>query len=719
VSVFHTLIIGADFYFDNRLPSGGRYESLGGCVGDARLVEAMVEQRFQGHEKTSLAPPIRLLASNKGGKRPPEDEALWPTAENIRAAFAALIERVQPGDQVYIHYSGHGGRVLTIYPDLKGGGGVDEALVPIDIGGDALGSGTVPGRYIRDVELIGHLDKLVKKGGAGAPVTVTFTLDSCHSGGALRGTEIALRCATGGPSSLDTTQMSEAEAAAVRSNEAAEVYARTRSAMGGAPVHARWLPNAGDYVLLAACRDTESAIEAASGGAPRGGVMTAAFLEALRTLGEEQSWKTVYDHVLARVNSRFPSQTPQLLGQLDREVFGVRLRPLPPSVPVLAVDAAQRRVKVAVGLAMAVPRGAELGIYRPGTPDFSRDDAQVAIATVAEANATDSWATIEASDDVSEIVPGAPSILLSLPIRRKVELLHRDDLPAGIEASQRAALDAVATAISQRGRGFLEIRTGAQTPNYQVVVGPEGEYVICDATGRPFEYMSPAIHVDEHDGADRVVDRLLSLCRFHTACEMTSPPSQLDGQVTVELLRPPPDWSEGESTACKGTTPLSPIGDSYEVTSGEVVFIRVTNRSSADINVAALDLQCDWGIALIAPDKSRADAPYAVLGKGKAESFPVRVFVPDGFPDTPDVWKVFAAVGHVDFKWLEQPAIHEPPRGKAHEKGVVRGEKGSLAKLFAMLDAPRNVTRHAAPVSSPNAPWTVRHFRILVRRGAP
>ena len=55
------------------------------------------------------------------------------------------------------------------------------------------------------------------------------------------------------------------------------------------------------HAELAACRDTESAIEASLDGRPRGGVMTDAFLEALSSLGEEQSWNTVYGRVLARV----------------------------------------------------------------------------------------------------------------------------------------------------------------------------------------------------------------------------------------------------------------------------------------------------------------------------------------------------------------------------------------------------------------------------------
>lgn len=90
---------------------------------------------------------------------------------------------------MYIHYSGHGGRATTTFPDLKGKEGIDEALVPTDIGNSEA-------RYVRDVEIAPLLKAMVDKG-----LIVTVVFDSCHSGGATRGNGKAVKRGT---DSVDT-----------------------------------------------------------------------------------------------------------------------------------------------------------------------------------------------------------------------------------------------------------------------------------------------------------------------------------------------------------------------------------------------------------------------------------------------------------------------------------------------------------------------------------
>jgi hypothetical protein len=161
------LLIGIDCYLPNELSDGTFYRSLAGCVRDIRKVEKFLRSEF-GLTDERL---IRLTASRGGADNPSsrgsggtpssvEDETPteppeeWPTYRNIVSAFRKLEASAQPGEQIYIHYSGHGGKVKSLrkHRVLIPGKWIDEALVPTDLGDDE-------GRYLRDIELAFLLQK--------------------------------------------------------------------------------------------------------------------------------------------------------------------------------------------------------------------------------------------------------------------------------------------------------------------------------------------------------------------------------------------------------------------------------------------------------------------------------------------------------------------------------------------------------------------------------
>jgi hypothetical protein len=177
ISKLYALLIGIDCYLPNQLPDGGSYKNLSGCIRDIRYVEDFLKLKLK-------MPPeqiFKLTASNVGKPEPTEPPEKWPTYENMVAMFNHVTEVAEPGDQVYIHYSGHGGRVKTNYPQLKGENGIDEALVPTDIGNSTA-------RYLRDIEIAKLLERMVDK-----KLVVTVILDSCHSGGATKGDDAEIR----------------------------------------------------------------------------------------------------------------------------------------------------------------------------------------------------------------------------------------------------------------------------------------------------------------------------------------------------------------------------------------------------------------------------------------------------------------------------------------------------------------------------------------------
>ncbi len=136
----HALIIGISRYADAATPP----------LPGARIDKQSATQMAQAMQ----VPPsnIRYLQ---------DDEA---TGNNIRNALKDLTDKVQDGDRVFIHYSGHG----TRFNDAAAGGCV-EALLAYD-GGQ---SGTITNR-----EMAGMLKTITNK------TDKLFVMyDACHSGG--------------------------------------------------------------------------------------------------------------------------------------------------------------------------------------------------------------------------------------------------------------------------------------------------------------------------------------------------------------------------------------------------------------------------------------------------------------------------------------------------------------------------------------------------------
>ncbi|WP_437841995.1 caspase family protein [Sorangium sp. So ce1153] len=692
-STFRALLIGIDFYFPNRLESGATYASLSGCVNDVGLVESALRAHVTGPLELT-----KLVAYDDGAGQPGGPSSEWPTYANMKAAFEALITRAQPGDQVYIHYSGHGGRIPTMFGDLKGSGRYDETLVPMDIGKASP--------YLNDVDLVYYLDALTRKSQA----IVTVVLDSCHSGGATRGIDVAPRCATGAREGVDPTlDTTERPAGGVAPPEELRAAWKRLVVTGAAPggaVGTTWLPESNDYVLLAACRDDQSALEASVDGAQRGGVMTAAFLNALTRLGKDQTWKTLYERLFTLVHSQHPTQTPQFLGKGERQVLGVTLRPVEYKVRVIGIDETSRRVRLSAGRATGMKMGSKFGFYVPGTMDFTQGDKRVGGATVDEVTGTESWAKLDEGTPVDKVEPGAPAILEdvgSVALKRSVNLFRRNDLPPGID--QERAFAALRAAIETRGRGFLVLHTSG-TPHYQVAIDDGGQYEIWDPSGKPMPNV-PAVSVAAPKAAELVVDRLIHIFRYKTIEEIYDPFSGLKDALRVELRAPPPGWSPGDWI--EGGTVIEPKGGRYVVKPGSYSFVRVVNESDRRVNIVAIDLEDDWSIGpVMPPDPSREY--YTTVEAHQHAWFALGAVLRAGRASAKNIIKILVTVDDSDFWWLLHPPIDRPITRS--ERRRASAARDTLFRLREALDADKNEESRMRVVSQPGFDWTVQQIIV-------
>ena len=89
-----------------------------------------------------------------------------PTKRNILKAYNRIVEQSQPGDSIFLHYSGHGTKVKDLNGDEDDG--YDEALCPLDMNQAGV---------ILDDDLYELLVKGIRPG-----VHVVALMDCCHSG---------------------------------------------------------------------------------------------------------------------------------------------------------------------------------------------------------------------------------------------------------------------------------------------------------------------------------------------------------------------------------------------------------------------------------------------------------------------------------------------------------------------------------------------------------
>jgi len=131
----------------------GQQGELSGCHNDVHNIKEYLKE-VHGFERGDMTV---LMDDGKHHD---------PTKKNIMTALTTLVKRTQPGDAVFVHYSGHGGSV----PDASGDeeDGMDETLIPVDY--------QSAGQIIDD-DLYATLVC-----GMPAGVTMTCLMDCCHSG---------------------------------------------------------------------------------------------------------------------------------------------------------------------------------------------------------------------------------------------------------------------------------------------------------------------------------------------------------------------------------------------------------------------------------------------------------------------------------------------------------------------------------------------------------
>ncbi|XP_074269327.1 metacaspase-5-like [Silene latifolia] len=134
----------------------GTKAELKGCINDVKRMHSCLLERYNFDERN-----ITVLIDT-------DRSYTQPTGRNIRAALNTLVRNAEPGDELFVHYSGHGTRLPAETGDADDTG-FDECIVPCDM------------NLITDEDF----KELVCQVHDGCRITIVS--DSCHSGGLISG----------------------------------------------------------------------------------------------------------------------------------------------------------------------------------------------------------------------------------------------------------------------------------------------------------------------------------------------------------------------------------------------------------------------------------------------------------------------------------------------------------------------------------------------------
>ena len=707
------LLIGIDCYMPNELSDGTFYRSLAGCVRDILKVEQFLRGEF-GLTDERL---IRLTASRGGGdsplskgsggtplsegdEKPLEPPQQWPTYRNIVQAFRNLEESAQPGDQIYIHYSGHGGKVKTLpnhrklIPDKR----IDEALVPTDLGDDE-------GRYLRDIELAFLLRKLVAKG-----LHVTIVLDSCHSGSATRGEEAGVsrkipahKDDVRGSASIDDRP----KLSLVASDEELTDNWRRMSKLPrrDAYVASDWLPDPQGYVLLAACRSNEGAHEYSFDGLSKEGALTYWFLDSLKKFGHGVTYQRLHRYIHAKVSEQFrrrEPQNPQLEGEGDRILFGREPAQVPHAFTVLNADVGKRQISLSAGRVHGLGAGARFALYRAGKVDFKRSEKRLATAEITEPGAASSLARLVRRSVDRHVEQGDQAVLLSpgtdIP-RYTVRVIAKEKLFAQI-----------AQLLRRPNEGYVQLMEANEKTDFIINVTPHDHFCICDSSGTEIPNLRPALSVADPKAPQRVVKRLQHLAQYRKVRELENldPSATLFRKFSVELLGVQADYKMGQPIR---PHPVAEVHGTPSVRIGEWILFRLYNHytklEGITLNVTVLNLRSDWSIQQVFP--SRAGL-FETLEPTRKLSIPLRFELPDGYDEAIDVIKFVATVIPADFNFFELPPLDTPTApDHAHKESSPQHVSRSFERGSGQSQTPGPVV----PLHEVED-WTTRQFEIRV-----
>ena len=534
-----------------------------------------------------------------------------PTHAAILASLKALADEAQPGDFVYMHFSGHGSQQPELIPG-KETDGLDEIFLPADTDLWKDRDKGVPNALMDD-EFGDALDAIRAKG-----AFVWFVIDACHSGTATR--DITAE----GPETKDRELKpddlgipSEAIAAAVSAAAPATrgVGEQTRESairLTDAAEPQGATPLKGGLVAFFAAQTTETTPERpmprGQEGANSYGVFTYTLFQRLAE-NPNMTYRQLAQAILQQYAADSQTKpTPLFEGDLDARVFGTEKIDTVMQWPVKMKGG---QVELGAGLLHRLAPGTKLAILPSPTSEMKEALGYLEVSTAKNLTSEAKPVAFDGKPalEMSAIPPQAYARLseLAVSFQLKVARPPANEALSGEVALVNAALDELAANPEKRFNIQL-VDAGADADlRLAVLRENEVEEATADATANPaLWFLPPSGKIAANDGSkpplvaidlanpkklsDATAVNLQKIFRATSLARLSVASDYKPDQVSVNFL------IKRENK--DGMEPMDGSAVPY-VNPGDQIHILAENKSAKRVDINVLYIGSDYSITHI------------------------------------------------------------------------------------------------------------------------
>jgi Caspase domain len=581
--------------------------------------------------------------SDLDSRHPVEEPHLWPTSANIVSSLKTILAMAKPKDLVYIHFSGHGTKILG---HTSSGPHASRALSLV------LFEDNEPGEsYLRGHHLAGVLQRMVDKG-----LIVTLVLDCCFSGSVVR---------QGNWKGFQSRGVDYNPHVDAVSPQWPTDFFNSISTTRNAKMEKDWLIDPNGYTILSACGPYETAYEVEVDGEGKRGALTCLLFQALRTLNKstEITYRSIHERLCTQFHASWPQQTPMFYGNRNLTILGLHAT-APDDRLISICTADDGRLRLRAGQVHGICKDDEFAVC----PSDSSESTTAGRAEILKVETARSFE--------SDLVAVSPTFAISqIAIDSKVRRTTC--------APPRKIRARLLPSVGHPGRWkevaeglpFLQLSTDDEGEPclFNVAVNKHHEYEIGDTTNRKILGL-PTITANSPEATSVVLDVLHHLATF----------KYLEG---LENRLPNATFQRSfvlESNSAIGTSGVS------NVKHRGIWSCTIENTSDRPLYLAIFNFNPSWEIVNLVSNSGGDD--YVVIPpKGEAhDKWPIemRMEVPEslrsiGKVQCEDIVKVFVTSRPTSFPLMTLPKISLDTNSLCHRVHNV----DNLSRCFAELTA--------------------------------